>query len=290
MFQLHPIASIDLPELAPYRTMRRQSDHHRDRIFVAEGWKVIERMLNSHYGIVSVLTTEPWLKQLTPLLSARPENVPVYVAPADVLDQMTGYHLYQGVLAIGRVPEPPSLERILEAVPKPHLLVAVDEMANAENMGVLVRNCAAFGVHALITGETCTSPYLRRSVRNSMGTLFKLPVFESPRLIDTLLGLRRIGIRCIAAHPRADQVSLPDCNLQTDCCIVLGSEGHGLSKEVLAVCDVTAAIPMANEVDSLNVGNAGAVFLYEAFRQRRFQSPQSTVVSSRREDSAKPLQ
>ena len=274
MYHLRSIPSIDLPELAPYRTMRRQTHHRQDGIFVAEGPKVVERMLESSFGVASLLITEDWLESLKPFLDGRPEDIPVYVAPKGLLNEMTGYHLFQGVLAIGRIPDPIPLAEILRKAREPFLLVAAEQLASSENMGVLVRNCAAFGVHALIVGETCVSPFLRRAVRNSMGAIFKLPIVESPNLPETLRGLRTWGIECVAAHPHAEKMLLPDSNLTGSCCVVLGSEGYGLSAEVLRECGRAIAIPMNNAVDSLNVGNAGAVFLYEIYRQRR--SPPST--------------
>jgi tRNA G18 (ribose-2'-O)-methylase SpoU len=264
---------MDLPELAPYRTMRRQTHHRRDGIFVAEGPKVVERMLASTFGVTSLLITEDWLESLKPFLDRREEDIPVYVAPKAVLNEMTGYHLFQGVLAIGRIPEPLTLEEILANGRQPYLLVAAEQLASAENVGVLVRNCAAFGADALIVGETCVSPFLRRAVRNSMGAIFKLPIIESNCLPETLRTLHSRGIECIAAHPHADQALLPDSDLANSCCIVLGSEGYGLSAEALKECRRALAIPMRNEIDSLNVGNAGAVFLYEVFRQRRMKPP-----------------
>jgi TrmH family RNA methyltransferase len=131
-----------------------------------------------------------------------------------------------------------------------------------------MRNCLAFGVQALIAGETCSSLYLRRTVRNSMGAAFQLPMLESDNLLETLRELRANGIRCIAAHPHANQRSLSQAEFTGDCCIVVGSEGHGISPEILAACAEAVAIPMANAVDSLNVSAATAVFLYEVNRQR----------------------
>jgi tRNA G18 (ribose-2'-O)-methylase SpoU len=269
MFRVQTLDSIDGPELAPYRTMRRQTDHRREGLFIAEGPKVVERMLQSHFGVVSLLISENWLALFEPLLRARPEDIPVYVAPRSALNEITGFHLFQGALALGRVPPGPSLQHLLVRSPSPQLFVAAEQLTSAENMGMLVRNCAGFGVHGLITGETCVSPYLRRAVRNSMGTIFKLPIVESTSLAQALWELRKDGVRCIAAHPHTDRLELTDCDLTCDCCIVLGSEGYGLSAEILAICHHAAAIPMANGVDSLNVGNAGAIFLYEANRQRR---------------------
>ena len=83
-----------------------------------------------------------------------------------------------------------------------------------------------------------------------------------------LLNLRTRGIRCIAAHPRADGKTLSRADFTGDCCLVFGSEGDGISKEVLESCDEAVAILMSANVDSLNVGAAAAVFLYEVQRQR----------------------
>ena len=101
-----------------------------------------------------------------------------------------------------------------------------------------------------------------------MGAIFKLPVIEPPSLVQTLHYLRRRGVRCIAAHGHSQSQTLGQCDFSGDGCIVLGSEGNGISPVVLAACDEAVAIPMANGVDSLNVANAAAVFLYEAARQR----------------------
>jgi tRNA G18 (ribose-2'-O)-methylase SpoU len=180
--------------------------------------------------------------------------------------------MYQGLLAAGRLPPPLSLEAILARSPRPRLLAAVDGLSSAENLGALVRNCAAFGVHALLVGETSASPFLRRAVRSSMGAIFHLPVLETPNLALTLGQLRPHGLRSIAAHPHADDRPLPAADLSGDCCLVFGSEGAGLSPAVLAACQEAAAIPMPPTVDSLNVGSAAAVFLYEANRQRGFRT------------------
>ena len=169
---------------------------------------------------------------------------------------------------MGRIPPLPSLDELLARSATPRLLVALDGLSNTENLGVVVRNAAAFGAHGIITGPTCSSPWLRRAVRNSMGAIFHLPAVEVPQLADALGQLRRRGIHCVAAHPHTDRRQLSHARLTGDCCLVFGSEGHGISPAVLAECDEAVAIPMAKEIDSLNVASASAAFLYEAARQR----------------------
>jgi tRNA G18 (ribose-2'-O)-methylase SpoU len=193
--------------------------------------------------------------------------------------------MYQGQLAVGKIPPPIPLDDILSKNPKPLLLVAVDALTSAENLGALVRNCVAFGVQALIVGETSSSPFLRRAVRNSMGTILQLPVVELAKLgqrhqfttkphataqtlVECLKELHTRGVRCLAAHPHTNNHFLSQADFSGDCCIVFGSEGNGISAPVLEVCDEAVVIPMPPTVDSLNVGAAAAVFLYEVNRQR----------------------
>ena len=92
---------------------------------------------------------------------------------------------------------------------------------------------------------------------------------DTPTLVQTLQTLRTRGVRCVAAHPHTEQRTLFEADFTGDCCIVFGSEGTGISPAVLAACDEAVAIPMPPKIDSLNVGAAAAVFLYEASRQRQ---------------------
>jgi tRNA G18 (ribose-2'-O)-methylase SpoU len=268
MFRLEKISAFDAPALAPYRTMRRSAEHAALGIFIAEGEKVTRRLLESHFIVVSVLLTQEKLAELRPLLEARAEEFSVFVAPKELIEQLVGFDLFQGVLSVGKIPVKNSLPEILQKTSRPLLLAAVDGLANAENLGLLVRNCGAFGAHALLVGETCASPFLRRAIRNSMGSIFQLPIVESENLVESLNFLRAQKIHCVAAHPHADKKFLSQVNFKNNCCIVFGSEGNGISQSVLESCDEAVAIPMSPKIDSLNVAAAAAVFLYEANRQR----------------------
>jgi tRNA G18 (ribose-2'-O)-methylase SpoU len=267
--QIHRTNSLDLPELAPYRTLRQHEEHRASGIFVAEGDKVVRRLLESHFGVVSVLLPERRLAEFEPLIRARPEDVAVHVIEIAELEKLTGFPFFQGVLAVGKIPKVETVATLLTAIPAPRLFVAVDGLTNSENVGLVVRNAAAFGAHALVVDRTSASPFLRRAVRNSMGAVFKLPIAEVETLADGLAELRRSQMRIIAAHPHTDRRTIADASFTGDSCLVLGSEGTGISPTVLAACDEAVAIPMSNHVDSLNVGSAAAVFLYEAARQRR---------------------
>jgi tRNA G18 (ribose-2'-O)-methylase SpoU len=259
------LTSLDSKELAPYRTLRRPMEHFTKGYFVAEGEKVVRRLLASGLETLSILCTPEWFELLS--LKPRETNLTVYIGAKDLLETIVGYNLHQGIMAVGRVPQPPPLETFLTNRRESLLLVALDGLVNAENVGVLVRNCAAFGVDGILVGETSSSPYLRRAVRNSMGTVFKLPVYHTLDLASTIRGLREKSIQTIAAHPH-ESASLENIRLGEKICIVFGSEGTGLSDTVLHACEESAGIPMMNGTDSLNVASASAVFLFEINRRK----------------------
>ena len=267
--EIVPIGDAGHPDLEPYRTLRRRKDLARESRFVAEGMKIVDRLLASPFPVESLLLTEERFARIGPLLAARSGNVRVFLAsPKEQIVHVTGFPDRQGIKAVGRIPLVLTLEGVLRDARRPCLFAALDGITNAENVGVVVRNAAALGVGALVAGETSCSPFLTRAIGTSMGAVFSLPVVERVPLLDALVTLRAAGVRCVAAHPSAMARPLPDADLRGDCCIVLGSEGDGISPQVLAACDEAVAVPMPEHVDSLNVGSAAAAFFYEAWRQR----------------------
>lgn len=241
-------------------------EHRRRGIFVAEGEKVVRRLLETPLTVYSILLTPEWLTQLSAdTIRERRPTLEIFVASKELLQDIVGFRLHQGIMALAAVPA----DATLDALPNPHLVVALDGLAHAENVGVIVRNSVAFGADALLVGETSSSPYLRRAVRNSMGTVFSFSIIHVEHLASALEWLRsRFGTHIIAADAHG-KTSLRDARLTGNICIVLGNEESGVSPGIRAVCDETVSIPMCGMVDSLNVASAAGVFLYEASRYPR---------------------
>ena len=265
---IHPVQSIDIPELELYRTLRRIEEHERAGVLVAASTKVIKRLLASRYTVVSALPTPAWLAQLEPLLRARPEDLHVYVAEPAMLETITGYKLHQGALAVPKSRRNPVLKPSWPTRPVHSLLAAVEGIASAENLGAVVRSCAALRRPFLIVGETCGSPFSAGRFPVPWGPFSEQPVLKVDNLVETLAALRARGVRCLAAHPRPGARKLAAVDLRSDCCLLFGAEGPGLTAKALATCDDMVEIPMPSHMNSLNVAAAAAVFLYEATRQR----------------------
>ncbi len=263
------IASLEQPGLEPYRTLRYTLEHFRRGIFVAEGNKVARRLMESDMEICSALLTDDWLAACKADLDRHPEPITVFRASVPLMSSIVGYRFHQGIMAVGRVPQTASLETICSSIPSSRLFVALEGLTSAENTGVIIRNCAACGADAVIIGETSADPYLRRAVRNSMGTVFHLKVVRSDNLALSLKKLKEeYGFSVIAAHPRPQSVPLHEMDLTKDSCMVFGNEDRGVSEGIVAECTSAAAIPMTEGIDSFNVACASSIVLYEAFRQR----------------------
>lgn len=266
---IQPVESLAAPELELYLTLRRVEEHERAGVFVATNAKVVQRLFASRFEVVSALLTPAWFEAFKAQLSARPENeITIYVGEKSLLESLVGFHIHQGTMAVGKIPPQPTLDELLSASPRPLLIAAVEGIASAENMGAIVRSAAAFGAHVLIVGETCVSPFQRRAVSGSMGSIFEQAVVRSQNLLATLAGLRARGVRCFAADPGPSAKKLPTVDLRGDSCLVFGAEGPGLSHAVISACHDVVEIPMPTHMNSLNVAAATAVFLYEAARQR----------------------
>ena len=269
---IHTVGTLDEQALEPYRTLKRPLEHRERGFFVTEGEKVVRRLLESRLRVLSLLLTQEWFEVLRPSLETRQEEIQVYIADKALMETIVGFHLHNGIMAMAGIPAGTDVASIAAKSPKPLLFVALDGIMNSENMGVIVRNCVSLGVQAVLVGESSCDPYLRRSVRNSMGNVFSIPIVYMTSIVKELGALRSsFGMRIIGAHPREGSLDIGGLDFSRDCCIVFGSEGEGISEAVLRTCDTVAKIPMMNDVDSINVGSASAVFLYEAQRQRTTQ-------------------
>ncbi len=266
---IQQVTSIQHPHLEPFRTLKRPLEHQKEGIFVAEGDKVVRRLLESSLQVLSILLTQEWFDSYRTMLEKRTEAISVYIAEKELMEAIVGFQLHKGIMATAKVPERITIQDVVSTEIRPYFFVAADGIMNSENLGVIARNCASFGVHALLIGETSCDPYLRRAVRNSMGNIFSLPVVYLSNIAEELMRIRSdFDVTIIAAHPREISRPIAGVDFSGNCCIVLGSEGHGISERVLAACDMEAAIPMTKGVDSLNVASASAVIMYEVQRQR----------------------
>lgn len=265
-----PLDGASPADVEPFLTLRRAKGLERAGRFVAEGAKVVQRLLASPHPVEALLLTPDWLERLRAQLASRTAPPRIVLAPdRATLTRLTGFHERAGLKALGRLAQRATLQGLLAPRGRPRLLLALDGITNAENVGVVVRNAAALGVDGLLVGERTCSPLLTRAIGASMGAAFVLPAVDDVPLVAALAAARAAGLQVLATDPAAVDCPLEQADLARDTCLVLGAEGEGISPSVRACCDGAVSVPMPPSVDSLNVSSAAAIFLYEAWRQRR---------------------
>lgn len=266
-----PVSSLDDSDLEPYRTLRTRTLHWKEGYCVAEGEKAVRALLASSLSVHSLLMSEAWLRIFeADLKDERFRDTAVYVAGDTLMEGIVGYPLHKKLLAIGVLPENPTIEQLHYTGEGCGIHVALEAIADSENMGMILRNCAAFGVHSLIVGADSSSPWMRRSVRVSLGNVFSLAIHHTNDLLETLQRCRtEFGWRVIGTTPRGGESRINSSGEDTpqNMCLLFGSEAYGLSEEAVALCDSLFSISMRNDVDSINVANAVAVTLFEATRR-----------------------
>lgn len=270
------ITSALEPFLSDYSALTdsglRRSKESAHGLYIAESSKVVRRALEAGHQPRSFLMAEKWVPGLVDVFAAHPE-VPVYVGPDKVLEQLTGFHLHRGALAAMNRPELASVSDFLAslttkradpAVPEARRIAVFEDIVDHTNLGAAFRSAAAFGVDGVLVSPRCADPLYRRSVRVSMGTVFQVPWTRSSDFADALRQLREAGFVVAGMSLDVDSVSLKELASEQPprLALVFGTEGDGITAETAGSLDVKVTIPMRNGVDSLNVAASCAVAFY----------------------------
>lgn len=274
-----PISSLDDPRVQPYRQLKGSDVMRRGELFIAEGNKVVERLLQSDFETVSVLISEKREAEWGPKV---PADVPLYVIPQELGALLVGFNFHVGVVACGRRRRSPTLEEVireaggptfdqqpLTTLHSPLTLTVCPNCDNPENLGAIIRISRGFGVDAVILGKGCCDPFSRRVLRVSMGAAFRVPIVESRDLAADLARLQnewRVELAATVLDPHAEP--LHTARRGDRLAILFGNEHAGLSEEWIARCDRRLTIPMTGEADSLNVSVAAGIFLHHFTRGR----------------------
>lgn len=228
--------------------------------FIAEGIEVVRRLVTSGLELRSIVVAPNRLERLLPALTD--VRCPIYVAERNVISATVGYALHRGVIGSAYRPVAPLLDDALARPPLDgvrHRLAVLQGVNDHENLGAIARSARAFGIDVLVLDPTCADPYYRRCVRVSMGEILFLPVVTLS-IDDLLATVRRRHGTVVALTPRRDAKTLLEVpRSDGPLALVLGAEGFGLPESTLSAADHMARIPIAEDVDSLNVGHAAAV-------------------------------
>jgi TrmH family RNA methyltransferase len=197
--------------------------------------------------------------------AARARKIPVLAVAPQVIKVISSTMNPPGVVAVGEFLDFAPTDLLRRPL---DLVVVLAGVRDPGNAGTIVRSCAAVGVDALFLGATTVDVYNPKVVRATAGAIFDLPFarnVEIPWLLEELGGL---NLNRIAADP-AGEVVYDQVDLRSPTALIVGNEAWGVAPEITSSADQVVRIPMRDPVESLNVGMAATVLLFEAARQRR---------------------
>lgn len=230
----------------------------KEGLIAAEGLKLcgeaLDAGLKAEYAVISEEAEEKFSD-----FAERLKGIcPVYVVSRDIYFYLSGQKTPQGIfLALKLLDKSKNLDRILE---KDKILL-LDCVQDSGNLGTIIRTAEAFGIGGAILSSDCADPYSPKTLRASMGSVFRLPLWITPRIEDTAADLKEKGYEAYAAMLDDTARRLGEFKFPKKCALAIGNEGHGVRASLAEQCE-KLYIPIKG-AESLNAAAAAAVICYE---------------------------
>ena len=235
-------------KLASSRSVRREQG-----LFLGDGVKLLEEALRWEAPLTTVVVTEG---TDLPLM---PESIRLVEVPGDVMASISPMESPQGALFLCRMPDIAPPDRW-----EGKRCLVLDGLQDPGNVGTIWRTADALGADGLLLVNGCADPWNPKTVRATMGACFRLPVYETTVSVLPQL-LEKAGLPLYATALREDTVDIKTADLSRSA-VVIGSEGKGISRELLELSQKTLKIPMRERCESLNAAAAAAIVLWEMGR------------------------
>jgi RNA methyltransferase, TrmH family len=262
------LTSTQNPLVKQVRKLHRSKEREKQNLLLIEGTNLIEAACHADYKLDIIFYTERWQQNHQPLcrIIAEQEVRVEFVSP-EILKAIATTVNPDGVVAIARRP-------IAEATPTlKGVGLALERLQDPGNLGTIIRTAAATGADGLWLSADSVDFYSPKVLRASVGQWFRLPVVTNQNLFQLVEQQQQQGVQIIATTSKATKTYW-EVDLTCPSLILLGNEGAGLSSELIDLADVQIKIPLANQVESLNVAVASGLLLYEAQRQLAMNSNQ----------------
>ena len=249
---MEKINTIDDKKIKEFISLRQSNVD--DKYVVVESKNVFKKLFENKIKIHKVfVTTEniDFIKE-----NCKNIDFPIYTGSPSLMKEIVGYKIHQGMMALIEKPKYINFEEIQGDV------FVLNGLTSPENIGSIVRSCAAFNIHTLIIDEKTCSPFIRRCIRVSTGNIFNINVYKSTNLKNDLLQLQKNNYKILSTANQENAISLQNYTFTQKSAVIIGNEGFGIEKEILALSDTILKIDINEEVTSLNASIAASIILY----------------------------
>ncbi len=221
----------------------------KKNLCLCESEKIYLKLIHNNIHIQKILC----LKEAQQRHGLSGENI--FVCSREVLNKISGFKTEYDMISLFKHPAFFNLDALDDKI------ILLNGLTSPENVGSIVRSAAAFNVNSLIFDSKTCSPYLRRSIRVSMGNIFSMKSYQSINLISDLGILKKLGYSIIGTANIQSASDFTHFRYPKKSVLIIGSEGHGIDQEILNFCDHILYIPINASVAHLNAANAASIFL-----------------------------
>lgn len=228
-------------------------------VFVCEGRKLLEEALASGTAILAAVCPETAYQELAPLLSDR--DTEIYLVSDELFGKISNVETPQAPFLVCRRPcwGAAPLER-------GETFVVLDGLQDPGNLGTILRCADAFAISGVLLLEGCADPYSPKTVRSTMGAVFRVPVYRmTEEALFAFCTRRGLPVYGAVLSERSQSIARTDL---TRCAVVIGNEGRGVSDRVARQCSGAVMIPMRGQAESLNAAMAATILMWEMAKQR----------------------
>lgn len=264
--RLRPVSSRHNTLIKQVRRAFAQGELTPEGECAVEGVRIVEEAIRSSLHPSAVLVSESGQARAGRLLPQLADRVEILLLPDKLFTSVVPSETPQGVAGLVRVKTFALPELLGAGGSGSALVVVVAGVQDPGNLGTILRSAEAFGASGVLLGENTVSAYNSKVVRASAGSIFRIPLVKQD-LKTALPSLREQGLRLLATSSHKG-TPVSDARLTSPLALLVGSEGAGLAREIMAQVDDIVAIPHSPQVESLNAGVAASIVLYEAARQR----------------------
>ena len=245
------LTSLKNPKVLSWRSLKDRKGRKETGCFLVEGRKMVEEALRSHFPVEAVLADEGRLAELS-----LPDNVPMYALPEHVLAAVCDTKTPQGVAAVVRMINNAALGS---------RLVALDGVQDPGNVGTIIRTADAAGLDGVLLSAQCADAFSPKVLRATMGRVFRMGLRVTEDLPGELNRLKQEGFSVLSSQldgaPFYEREPVGE-----RFCLVIGSEGNGVTPEVQQLATHRVKLPMRGGAESLNAAVAAGIMMYELMR------------------------
>ena len=244
-----------ISELLIYKELRANA-FRADNSFIADSAKVVNLVLESDIEVKSLFATQEYYDEFASLLAQK--KIPKkFLTTKEEMKKIVGHKIHHNCMMHGLRSQDVSLEELDDEI------LMLDGITSAENVGSIVRSCAALGVNSLVIAKETPHPFNRRALRVSMGhsTMIRTTVHKDIK--ESIRTLQTKGYRVFAAEVAHNATPLRNVQTPEKWVLIMGHEGRGISQDILDLVDEVVTIEMQEGVKSFNVGVAASLMMYQ---------------------------